>query len=594
MTGSSTGHLMRVNSLMLALFLFVAGVGVDATAQAPPENAAPASAVTPSVFDEPAVATRFAETITANELAAHLYIFASDYFEGREATARGQRLAAKYLASQYQKAGLKPYGTFKTDDPLDLRRFMQPFTVYSNRLQSSTIEARRGGEIVASTTFGPQTADGKSYLLFGTHPEVTSEVVFAGYGIRDDEAGYNDYRALSEAGVDASGKWLLILGGEPMTDDGSSLLTESGETTEWSESLWSKFRAASAAGQMRGILIVNDLGPAGEDVAIAARRAADALTQQVGSISLSDTGVRRSYPPVHVVSSEFANALLAPTGREIGEIKHEIDASLSPVVMALDGVELTSRLAHERVPLETENVIAVVEGSDPMLKQEYVVVTSHYDHVGVDPTLEGDQIYNGADDDGSGTVALLEIAEAFQRAKEDGFGPRRSVMFLNVTAEEKGLLGSQYYADVEPVVPLENTVANLNIDMIGRHDPTYPGDDGNYVYIIGGNLISTDIHDINDRVNGIIGSSVTLSDRFNSPDDPNQFYRRSDHWNFGKHNIPFIFYFTGTHDDYHGVGDTPDKIDYERLERISRLVFGTTWQLANQDERPQVSGTGFN
>ena len=228
-----------------------------------------------------------------------------------------------------------------------------------------------------------------------------------------------------------------------------------------------------------------------------------------------------------------------------------------------------------------------------MLKDEYVVISSHYDHVGMNDSEE-DGIFNGADDDGSGTVSVLEIAEAFQKAKNDGNGPRRSVIFLNVSGEEKGLLGSAFYTDYEPVVPLEKTVTNLNIDMIGRIDPTHTGDTDDYVYIIGSNLVSQELHDINIRVNEIIGTDLDLNERFNSKDDPNQFYRRSDHWNFGKNNIPFIFFFTGTHDDYHGVDDEPDKIEYERMARIAQVIFGTAWQVANQDTKPEVTGQGFN
>ena len=212
----------------------------------------------------------------------------------------------------------------------------------------------------------------------------------------------------------------------------------------------------------------------------------------------------------------------------------------------------------------------------------------------MDPSLEGDQIFNGADDDGSGTVALLEIAEAFKKAADDGYAPRRSIAFLHVTGEEKGLFGSQYYTDREPIFPIENTVADLNIDMIGRFDPTHPDSSENYVYLIGSNLISQELHDINWKANEVTSTDVDLDERFNTKDDPNQYYRRSDHWNFGKHNVPFIFFFTGTHDDYHGVGDEAHKIEYERMSRIVRLVFATAWQIANQDERPAVSGEGFN
>lgn len=577
--------------MMLASFVFIGLVSTDALAQAP--SAEVEVSLTPSVIDEPALASRYADSITAQELAAHLYFFASDYFEGRETATRGQRLAAKYLASQYQRFGLTAYGRVETDDQQDLRRFYQPFDVYSNRLQSATIEARRDGEVVASSTYGPDQTDSQSYLEFGTLPEVTGNVVFAGYGIQD--GAYDDYAALADAGVDLSGKWVLVLGGEPSSADGQSLLSIDGELTNWSTSLFSKFRAAGTTGRIGGLLIVKDLGPLAEDVGATALSRAARIDETIGGVSLEPSGSRRAMPPVYAVSSDFANTLLQSTGRTVEELKQEIDNSFEPTVMSIDNLELTSTLAHGSVALETENVVAVVEGSDPALKHEYVVLTSHYDHIGYEIDSDGNmQVYNGADDDGSGTVALLEIAEAFQRAKDDGYGPRRSVMFLNVTAEEKGLIGSRYYADHDPIVPLENTVANLNIDMLGRHDPTYSGDPTDYVYIIGGDLISQDIHDINEEVNTLIGSSITLSDRFNAPDDPNQFYRRSDHWNFGKHNIPFIFYFTGTHEDYHGLGDTPDKVDYPRLERISRLIFGTAWQLANQDLRPEVSGEGFN
>jgi len=246
------------------------------------------------------------------------------------------------------------------------------------------------------------------------------------------------------------------------------------------------------------------------------------------------------------------------------------------------------------VEVQTENVVAMIEGRDPVLKNEFVVISSHYDHIGMDLASEGDQVYNGADDDGSGTIAILEIAEAFVQAARDGFGPRRSLLFLNVTGEEKGLLGSSWFTDHEPLVPLENIVTNLNIDMIGRYDPSHPTGSTNYVYIIGSNLVSQELHDLNLKVNELTDTSLELDERYNSKDDPNQFYRRSDHWNFGKNNIPFIFFFTGTHDDYHGLDDEADRVEYERMTRIARLIFATAWQVANQDNRPAVTGAGFN
>ncbi|MEM1128517.1 MAG: M28 family peptidase, partial [Bacteroidota bacterium] len=383
---------------------------------------------------------------------------------------------------------------------------------------------------------------------------------------------------------------------EPLASAETSLLpTEDGAPSAWSTNLFQKIRAAFQAGAPRGILIVGDTGPrAPESLAAEAAIAMEGAAKPQGSVSLEPPAAGLAYPPLFVISSELADQLLASTGRTVAELKADIDADLQPTVLAVEDARVSSRLTFETVPLGTENVVAYIEGSDPVLKDEVVVLSAHYDHIGIKPGTEGDRINNGADDDGSGTVALLEIAEAFQTAKENGHGPRRSVVFLNVSGEEKGLLGSAYYADTEPLFPLEQTVANLNIDMIGRYDPTHPTGSENYVYIIGSNLISQELHDLNLRVNEVTGIGLELDERFNSKDDPNQFYRRSDHWNFGKHGIPFIFFFTGTHEDYHDVGDEPQKIDYDRLARITRLVFGTAWQVANQDDPPAVSGTGFN
>jgi Zn-dependent M28 family amino/carboxypeptidase len=177
-------------------------------------------------------------------------------------------------------------------------------------------------------------------------------------------------------------------------------------------------------------------------------------------------------------------------------------------------------------------------------------------------------------------VALLEIAEAFKNAKEKGNGPSRSVVFLHVTGEEKGLLGSEYYTDVEPIFPLDQTVANLNIDMVGRIDPKRDGD-RNYIYLIGSDKLSTELHELSEEVNSKY-TQLELDYTYNDENDPNRFYYRSDHYNFAKNNIPIIFYFNGTHDDYHRPSDTPDKINYDLLENRTRLIFYTAWELANR------------
>ena len=228
----------------------------------------------------------------------------------------------------------------------------------------------------------------------------------------------------------------------------------------------------------------------------------------------------------------------------------------------------------------SENVVAFIKGSEK--PDEIVVISAHYDHLGIDADGE---VYNGADDDGSGTVAVMAIAEAFQKAVEEGNGPKRSILFLHFTGEEKGLLGSKYYANF-PIFPLENTVADLNIDMIGRSDEAHKNDP-NYVYLIGSDKLSTELHNLSEEMNDKF-TKLNLDYKYNEESDPNRFYYRSDHYNFAKNNIPVIFYFNGTHENYHRISDTPDKINYELLAKRTQLVFFTAWEIANREKRITV------
>ena len=231
--------------------------------------------------------------------------------------------------------------------------------------------------------------------------------------------------------------------------------------------------------------------------------------------------------------------------------------------------------------VQSENVVAIIEGSE--YPDQYIVISSHLDHVGVNAKGE---IHNGADDDGSGTVALLEIAEAFKKAADEGNGPKRSIVFLHVTGEEKGLLGSRYYTE-NPLYPLADTMVNLNVDMVGRKNPKRDTDDPNYIYLIGSDRLSQDLHDISEATNKKF-TQLELDYTYNDEKDPNRFYYRSDHYNFAKQNIPVIFYFSGTHEDYHRPGDTPDKILYPTLEKRTKLIFYTVWELANRKEKIQL------
>jgi len=230
----------------------------------------------------------------------------------------------------------------------------------------------------------------------------------------------------------------------------------------------------------------------------------------------------------------------------------------------------------------TENVLAYIKGTE--IPNEVLIISAHLDHEGV----KDGEIYNGADDDGSGTVALMEMAQAFKKAKNEGHGPKRSILFLHVTAEEIGLQGSLYYTE-HPVFKLENTIANLNIDMIGRIDKAHT-EEPNYVYLIGADRLSKELHYISEKVNNTY-FNINLDYKYNAENDSNRFYYRSDHYNFAKHNIPVIFYFNGVHEDYHKPSDTPDKIDYELLEKRTKLIFATAWQLVNQENRLTVDNT---
>jgi len=230
--------------------------------------------------------------------------------------------------------------------------------------------------------------------------------------------------------------------------------------------------------------------------------------------------------------------------------------------------------------VRSENILGFLEGTDK--KDEVVVVTAHYDHIGISAQAEGDKINNGADDDGSGTVAVLAMAKAFSQAKKDGNGPRRSILFMTVTGEEKGLLGSEYYSE-NPVFPLDKTVVDLNIDMIGRRDPAHK-DSPAYVHVIGSDRLSSELHTLSENTNKTY-SNLVFDYLYNAEDHPDRIYYRSDHWNFAKKNIPIIFYFDGVHEDYHKPSDEVDKIEFDLLALRAKNVFYTAWEIANRDNR---------
>ena len=548
---------MRLRLAALSLPLVVAGCVTTAPPAPAPAPAAPTAGATPTALSDPELVKRYQATITPGELAGLLYTYADDYMAGRETGEPGQRFASRFLAGQYAAMGVEPHGTTASAgaqaDNYGLDRYLQPFELEQRSLRRLTAVVARGGdEVLRSQASADDVSGAVAVPAYGQiEGDAPARLVFVGTGQSLD-------------GLDLEGAYAVMLPGADQQATRGAL------------------EALNGAGVAAAILASAPAAAALQPQATRAFAAGRLALPEVAGESDEDEG---GLPTILFMGQDTVSELMAAAGIEAGA-DGSYPTGDTGLTLALDA-------EYETSAVETENVVAFVEGSDPVLKSEVVVISAHLDHVG-DEGEGADTIFNGADDDGSGTVTILEIAEAFQAAKADGHGPRRSILLLHVTGEEKGLLGSEYYADREPLVPIENTAANLNIDMIGRYDPERGFDTTDYVYIIGGDLISQDLSDWNAAVNGATGTGLFLSDKFNSPDDPNQFFRRSDHWNFGKYDVPFIFYFTGTHEDYHGVGDSADKIDYDRMARIGRLVFGTAWELANRDERPAVSGVGFN
>ncbi len=480
--------------------------------------------------------TTIAASITEDELKEHLYTYASDEFEGRETGQVGQKKAVEYLKKEYEKLEIP---SAKKDG-----NYFQNVTLTLNNVPT--------GNIIYNNA---EYAVGDHVLTFNAVENNFDDITYVGYGIETDS--YSDYN-----NIDVTNKIVLVKAGEPLDKNDNYIITGSKEKSVWSN-------ASEAIG--RKIKIALDKGASAilyYDATSYSRfqkRFNYMRENKSGRMEVKETNKKQ-------FSSLFIDSFLAKN------IYPEIDTNSSTKVIKKP---INLKIISADNDLQTENVVAVLKGSEK--PEEYLVISSHLDHIGVTPTGE---INNGADDDGSGTVALLEIAEAFKKAEKLGQAPKRSIVFLHVTGEEKGLLGSQYYADIDPIFPLENTVANLNVDMIGRIDPKREGN-RNYIYLIGSDKLSTDLHNLSEEVNKKY-TNIELDYTYNDENDPNRFYYRSDHYNFAKNNIPIIFYFNGTHDDYHRPTDTPDKINYDLLENRTKLIFYTAWEIANREQRVVV------
>ncbi|SHI32650.1 Zn-dependent amino-or carboxypeptidase, M28 family [Hymenobacter daecheongensis DSM 21074] len=517
------------------------------------EKTAPAPVAAPLPTRQPPIETdmaaEYGATITQDDLRRHLTILASDAYEGRETGEKGQKMAADYLAKEF--AALDLTGPVKNSD----NPFVQHFSMErSTWAEGATLK-------VAGQTY-KWLAD---FYGMGSSPfqtEATVKPVFLGYGIEQD--GYSDY-----AGKDVKGKDVIILLGEPTTTEGKALLSADGKATKWGTDFRAKAVKAAEKG-VRSVFFVNP-DPQSNFEKMAARMAPYLSRPSMRFLDSKDAG-RSSF----FVSAAVGYKLLGTTAAALSKYQATVAKAGKPVVAPFKPAAITIKAPKKKEEFTTENVMGFLEGSDK--RDEVLVISAHYDHIGI----TNGEVNNGADDDGSGTVSVLELAQAFAKAKREGHGPRRSILFLTVTGEEKGLLGSEYYTD-HPVLPLENTIADLNIDMVGRTDKEHEGKP-DYVYVIGSDKLSSELHAINEEANKKY-TNIDLDYKYNDPEDPNRFYYRSDHYNFAKHKIPVAFFFNGVHDDYHGAGDEVEKIEFGKMEKRARLVFHTAWELVNRDTR---------
>ena len=482
-------------------------------------------------------AIRYSQNITVSDMSKNLHVLASDEYEGRETGKKGQKMAAEYIANQFKAAGIPPYknNTYYQEFPLNVTQPV-PAEVKIN---------------------GKQYQGNKDYYNYPglSEQEIkTNTVLFLGYGI--DESVYSDYK-----GIDVKGKVVMVLAGEPFSKDSLSLITGKRSPSPWTTYYKTKNEKARESAIEALFIVVDDVS----------KNILDNKHRLESSSMKLDLGKKEM--PVIYISKEMANAILKK--QDADKLKKQILESGKPLIKEANA-DLEIMIKNTAQKIGSENVLGYIEGTEK--KDELIVVTAHYDHLGKEDSV----VYNGADDDGSGTVAVIELAKTFAKAKKEGHGPKRSMLFMTVAGEEKGLLGSMYYTE-NPVYPLKNTVCDLNIDMIGRVDEKHTGNP-NYVYLIGSDKLSSQLHNISENVNKTY-ENLELDYTYNDENDKNRFYYRSDHYNFAKNGIPVIFYFNGTHADYHKETDEVEKIDFNKMEKITRLVFFTAWELANRSER---------
>lgn len=504
-----------------------------------------------------------AAEISAAQLKAYLTFIASDEMEGRATPSKGLDITAKFLAMMMERWGVQPAGENGT--------YFQPIV-----LQRSQIEAEKSSVLINNQRF----KYGEDFLLSNNAipGTVSGNCVYVGHGYVIKARNINAYQTTAGT-IDVKGKIMIVGGGIPGGVSARDLSGKNGE---------GYLDAAEYARQNGAKAIIQV--PSYYSLANWKARQQSTLERKALLPVISAAN-----PPIPeiMVSVPMLGALFA--GEKVNglTIFSATNANQSTEAFELaKTLDLTIGGNAERIP--TQNVIGVLPGSDPVLKNEYVAIGAHYDHVGNTPQggcipVNVDSLCNGADDDGSGTTAVLALAEAFAK----GPRPKRSILFIWHCGEEKGLWGSEYFTN-NPTVPLNQVITQLNIDMIGRskkEGDTHPRNrelsGPNEIYVIGSKMISSELGELSERVNnGFL--KLSFNYKYDDPRDPNNFFGRSDHFNYARKGVPIIFYFDGEHEDYHRPSDTVDKIDFQKMEKVARTIYATAWELGNSASRPKV------
>ena len=508
-------------------------------------------------------AQRGIETISANQIRDYLTFIASDEMEGRDTPSRGLDTTAKFLAMNLARWGFKPAG--------DEGSFFQRIDLQRNRADGGQTKVEYGGRTLVA---------GTDYIPVGGSGNVSGPLVFGGTGWFVKSKQIDAYK-----GVDPAGRIAVIFG----TPNAPPRGVARADFGKQGEEFMNPSDYARSKGVV-GLIYVPDF----QYFANWQRNRQRIMERGSTVVAKFQTQTTPPVPSI-VISPETANILFAGERQSASGIFNTSYSSTGTTLPASflmsDQKKITMNVASSTETVPTQNVVAVWEGSDPVLKAEYVALGAHYDHVGSGcPPAGADTICNGADDDGSGTTALLGMAEALAKAPTR---PKRSVLFVWHCGEEKGLWGSRYFTEF-PTVPLNQIVAQINIDMIGRskkEGDTNPrnadltGPDA--VYLIGSTMMSTELGELVNSVNKSF-LNITFDTRYDDPADPNRFFFRSDHYNYARKGIPIIFFFDGVHEDYHRAGDSPDKIDYPKMEKITRTIYMTLWEIANRPARLKV------